>query len=1511
VANGDIAITGIAGQTLVLSAGTVTLTNPNVGSAALSSLNGASLANGTGLASNYTLTNPVGVVTITPASLGISASDAIKVYDINTSVASATTAPVAIVAVGTLYTNSVTGYVDSLFGGAFSYATSIAGSGNKTLNVSGVSILNDATSAASNYSITYIANTTSTISKAPITISGLSASNKVYDTGLTATITGTPTASGVLGSDVVTVNGSAGSGSFASANVGTGITVTPVISGLSLSNANYSITGITSPLAANITTAPITISGLSASNKVYDTGLTATITGTPTASGVLGSDVVTVNGSAGSGSFASANVGTGITVTPVISGLSLSNANYSITGITSPLAANISAAPITVTASAQTTVYGTPLVLGSSGFTTSGLLGSDAISSVTLTQLGNTTVPGTQNTGTYSGSSSGILPSGATGTNLSNYQITYAPGALTITKKSINVIADNASMTYADTNLPTLTYQSVSGLVNGDQMSGALATTATAYTGVAGSASNVGSYYITQGTVTAGSNYDITYTRASLTINPANLYVTAQNQSTIYGALLVLTQSGSSAYSTLGLRNGDYVSSATVLYSGNQTIPGTTNAGSYGASVNVSVANGLGMGNYNIAYVPGDLTISKAILTVTAVDSAKFVGMTDPSGYGGVIYGGFKNSDTPTSGALGSAVVSVSRSNSSENNAGSYAGVLTPNVSTDLTNYTVTYVPGKFTIMGANQLLVQVGSNSTVYGTVPAYNAGVMTVSYCTDCAPGISSPNIISISGAGVAVSGSSLTVVTGNTTATLVLAPVNPVMNSSGSQLTVGSYALTASGATITSSSGPTNFNAVTVVGGLGVTPLVLNYSDLGISGVTQVYNGSVNMSNISLSATSGILSGDAVTVSATGTFASKNVGINIPYTVGVSLSGLDAGNYQINGGSSFTGTNGVITQLNSVTYTGSNTGGNWSNPSNWTTTGTTNVGAIPDLSNVAHVILPAGSSVVYDDSVQGPVTSAVANSGNLNFNLTADTTVPMSISGTGTVTISGAGVVTLTGDSSYTGATILNPGANLIASANNAIGAGSITSNGTALNPAIFSTGGGIVLPRLNIAGGTTEIWSDIATAGTQTYSGSLLIGSSNTHITTFSSNNANITMNGILDGSSNKSESLVINAGTGTVTFVDSVGSIARLNNLTVTGSSIYVLADILTGMTQTYNGAVYIGDASYVGRTPVTGFLFTDHYKGYFQYIAGTGVSASTIDYLNTNPIYVRTMVSEDPSITYNGTVNDTVANTHTLLVAAVAPTVIPTSSGYATVNAGASINFNAAVGGSAPLYSLNTQLVVANVSPSNAASYIGTINLFGGAATYSNQTYRANLMTARTASQPGGVVFSVWDPAASVNFNLPIQTTANSGCSTNCGQVNLQNPNSLDSLTIYGSTNFTQAANLTGQNNWGNQLAVSNALGYVAPPPVIPPATLTATQQIPSIDSLSGGALREALDYHADQAQMFVDMKVLMAGVTVSTPEEIQAAPKKAGTTIKAPKNGDSSAICSVDEKGDMYCGDE
>ncbi|WP_163374653.1 MBG domain-containing protein, partial [Escherichia coli] len=81
---------------------------------------------------------------------------------------------------------------------------------------------------------------------------------------------------------------------------------------------------------------------------------------------------------------------------------------------------------------------------------------------------------------------------------------------------------------YGDAN-PALTWQVTSGsLVNGDNLTGNLATSAT-------TASNVGSYAITQGDLAASSNYAVTYAGANLAVSQRAITVTADAKSRIYG----------------------------------------------------------------------------------------------------------------------------------------------------------------------------------------------------------------------------------------------------------------------------------------------------------------------------------------------------------------------------------------------------------------------------------------------------------------------------------------------------------------------------------------------------------------------------------------------------------------------------------------------------------------------------------------------------------------------------------------------------------------------------------------------------------------------------------------------------------------------------------------------------------------------------------------------------------------------------------------------------------------
>ena len=131
----------------------------------------------------------------------------------------------------------------------------------------------------------------------------------------------------------------------------------------------------------------------------------------------------------------------------------------------------------------------------------SGLANGDTLSGALATSA--TTA---SNVGVY-GIAQGTLAASA------NYALNYASANLTVTQRAITVTADAKSRAYGDTN-PALTYQiGGSGLVNGDTLSGALATTATA-------ASDVGVYGITQGTLAASSNYAFAYVGANLTVTP-------------------------------------------------------------------------------------------------------------------------------------------------------------------------------------------------------------------------------------------------------------------------------------------------------------------------------------------------------------------------------------------------------------------------------------------------------------------------------------------------------------------------------------------------------------------------------------------------------------------------------------------------------------------------------------------------------------------------------------------------------------------------------------------------------------------------------------------------------------------------------------------------------------------------------------------------------------------------------------------------------------------------------
>ena len=155
----------------------------------------------------------------------------------------------------------------------------------------------------------------------------------------------------------------------------------------------------------------------------------------------------------------------------------------------------------------------------------SGFVNGDTSASLTTAPTLSTSASEARRVGSYAITATGAVDA--------DYTISYIAGTLTVTPAALTITADNQSKGYGAA-LPALTAK-YSGFVNGDT-SASLTTPPTLSTS-ATAASHVGSYAITaSGAVDA--DYAISYVAGSLTVTPAALTITADNQATVYGATL-------------------------------------------------------------------------------------------------------------------------------------------------------------------------------------------------------------------------------------------------------------------------------------------------------------------------------------------------------------------------------------------------------------------------------------------------------------------------------------------------------------------------------------------------------------------------------------------------------------------------------------------------------------------------------------------------------------------------------------------------------------------------------------------------------------------------------------------------------------------------------------------------------------------------------------------------------------------------------------------------------------
>ena len=241
--------------------------------------------------------------------------------------------------------------------------------------------------------------------------------------------------------------------------------------------------------------------------------------------------------------------------------------------------------------------------------------------------------------------------------------------------------------------------------------------------------------------------------------------------------------------------------------------------------------------------------------------------------------------------------------------------------------------------------------------------------------------------------------------------------------------------------------------------ITPLAVSVT---ATGANKIYDGA--LSDAVTLASAGLIAGDVVSFSdSSAAFADKNVGSAKPVLVsGIGAFGADAGNYILNNTSA--STTASIAQLGSVTWIGPARGGNWSNPANWAG------GAIPDLSNVGNVVVPAGSNVTFDASVAGPVNLDRLSSGGLTMDggiLHVAGAVNLTNYAQSGGTVSGSGSFAVTNSFSQSGGQIDVGGAVSIVQAQGNLSFADIAGSTVSLS----STTGSVALGTLNTLGDLT--------------------------------------------------------------------------------------------------------------------------------------------------------------------------------------------------------------------------------------------------------------------------------------------------------------------------------------------------------------------------------------------------------------------------------------------------------
>ena len=713
------------------------------------------------------------------------------------------------------------------------------------------------------------------------------ATNKEYDGNTNASVLLTKN---LLGSDVVNTTADT-SGLFADKNAGNGKTVT--VSNISISGGadagNYILGSKVATTTANITPKALSLAGLTATDKVYDGTTNATVAFT-SFTGLVGLDDVQV---ANTGTFSDKNVGTGKTVT--VSGLALSGAdagNYQLSSATTTASITPKTLNISGLSAVASKVY--------DGKTTASPLGTASLLALEAPGTGTSSdgkaftgdvvsLSGTP-TGTYNSkdvaTAANVTLGGLTltGAQAGNYVLAMpSPITANITPAPLVVRANDDANFVLVSNAAGYAGASYSGFVNNENATSTGFASALSISRSDSANVSAGTYTLTPSGLTS-TNYNVSYQTGTYTIVPAQtLLIRVSNDSSVYG-------------STANMN----VTSASYLMSDNTTIVNLTN--------NLSLSSGL----YTVQDgASGAATFNLGLTNVTLSQSGRTAVGIWNVGYSNLNKVGvnFNNMTVIGTQTVTAKAINITATAANKEYDGNTNATMTLSSADAISGDTISYA-----YSNANFISKNVGTNKTATATNltirgdDATNYAIQNLVAEATANITAKTLNVSGITATNKVYDGNTAAAIntSGVTNATLVsggmVAGDNVVVSATGSfaDKNVNSSILVTLSSTYSGAdAGNYNFNAQANTTA-NITAKALNIT--GITADNKVYDGNtsatINISGVTNATlvSGGLVAGDNVTVSATGTFADKNANTSILVTLNSTYGGADASNYNI---------------------------------------------------------------------------------------------------------------------------------------------------------------------------------------------------------------------------------------------------------------------------------------------------------------------------------------------------------------------------------------------------------------------------------------------------------------------------------------------------------------------------------------------------------------------------------------------------------------------------------------